>query len=51
MKGFALHTQQIFEAVAKLDCIKPYLLVGGTALSYWLALNSPVSLVKTIPLT
>lgn len=22
-----------FEAVSKLDCIKPYLLVGGTALS------------------
>ena len=33
MKGLAPHTQQIFEAVSKLDCIKPYLLVGGTALS------------------
>lgn len=33
MKGLASHTLQIFEAVSKLDCIKPYLLVGGTALS------------------
>lgn len=33
MKGLAPHTQEIFEAVSKLDCIKPYLLVGGTALS------------------
>ncbi len=33
MKGLAPHTQKIFEAVASLDCIKPYLLVGGTALS------------------
>ena len=33
MKGLAPHTQQDFEAVAKLECIKPYLLVGGTALS------------------
>lgn len=33
MKGLAPHTQRIFEAVAALDCIKPYLLVGGTALS------------------
>ena len=33
MKGLAPHTQQIFEAVAALECIKPYILVGGTALS------------------
>ena len=33
MKGLAPHTLQIFEAISKLDCIKPYLLVGGTALS------------------
>jgi predicted nucleotidyltransferase component of viral defense system len=33
VKGLAPHTQQIFEAVSKLDCIAPYLLVGGTALS------------------
>ena len=33
MKGLAPHTRQVFEAVSKLDCIKPYLLVGGAALS------------------
>lgn len=33
MKGLAPHTRQVFEAVSHLDCIKPYLLVGGTALS------------------
>ena len=33
MKGLAPHMRQVFEAVSKLDCIKPYLLVGGTALS------------------
>lgn len=33
MKGLAPHTRQVFEAVSQLECIKPYLLVGGTALS------------------
>lgn len=33
MKGLAPHTSRIFEAVSTLGCIKPYLLVGGTALS------------------
>ena len=33
MKGLAPYTQAIFEAVSNLECIKPYLLVGGTALS------------------
>lgn len=33
MKGLAPHTRQVFEAVSGLECIKPYLLVGGTALS------------------
>lgn len=33
MKGLAPHTSKIFEAVSCLECIKPYLLVGGTALS------------------
>lgn len=33
MKGLAPNTQKIFEAVSTLDCIRPYLLVGGTALS------------------
>ena len=33
MKGLAPHTSYIFETVSALECIKPYLLVGGTALS------------------
>ena len=33
MNGLAPHTRQVIEAVSRLDCIKPYLLVGGTALS------------------
>jgi predicted nucleotidyltransferase component of viral defense system len=33
VKGLAPHTQRIFESVATLECIKPYILVGGTALS------------------
>lgn len=31
--GLAPHTSKIFEAVSRLECIKPYVLVGGTALS------------------
>ncbi len=33
MKGLAPKTQQIFEAVSRIECIKPYHLVGGTALA------------------
>ncbi|WP_295729923.1 nucleotidyl transferase AbiEii/AbiGii toxin family protein [uncultured Muribaculum sp.] len=33
MKGLAPHVSRIFEAVSQLDCISPYVLVGGTALS------------------
>lgn len=33
MNGLAPHTSKLFEAVSKLECIKPYVLVGGTALS------------------
>lgn len=33
MKGLAPHIREVFEAVSQLECIKPYLLVGGTALS------------------
>ena len=33
MKGLAPHTLRVFEAVSALECIKPYFLVGGTALS------------------
>ena len=32
-KGLALKTCSIIESVSKMDCIKPYLLTGGTALS------------------
>lgn len=33
MIGLAPHTEKLFEAVTKLECIKPYVLVDGTALS------------------
>ena len=33
MKGLTPQTEKIFEAISRLDCIKPYVLVGGTALS------------------
>lgn len=33
MTALAPHTTLIFEKATKLECIKPYLLVGGTALS------------------
>lgn len=33
MNGLAPHTAAIIEAISKLECIKPYVLVGGTALS------------------
>ena len=33
MKGLAPHTSQLFDAITRLECIKPFVLVGGTALS------------------
>lgn len=33
MKGLTANTASIIEAISRLDCIKPYVLVGGTALS------------------
>lgn len=33
MNGLAKHTEKVFERISKLETIKPYLLVGGTALS------------------
>lgn len=33
MNGLAPHTSTIFNAISQLECIKPYVLVGGTALS------------------
>ena len=32
-KGLAPHTGEIIEKISRLECIKPFLLVGGTALS------------------
>ena len=33
MKGLSQHTEEIFEQVSKLECIKGYTLIGGTALA------------------
>lgn len=33
MDGLAPQTSAIFEAITRLECIKPYVLVGGTALT------------------
>lgn len=33
MKGLAENTQKIIESISQLECIKPYVMVGGTALS------------------
>ena len=41
MKGLAPQTSELFDAVTCLDCIKPFVLVGGTALS--LQLNARLS--------
>ena len=32
-KSLAPHTGKVFEAISRLECIKPFTLVGGTALS------------------
>jgi predicted nucleotidyltransferase component of viral defense system len=32
-RSLAPHTGKVFEAISRLECIKPYTLVGGTALS------------------
>lgn len=40
-KGLASHTEKIIEQISQLDCIKPFVLVGGTALS--LQLNTRLS--------
>ena len=33
LSGLAPHTSKIFDSICKLECIKSYYLVGGTALS------------------
>lgn len=37
ISGLAKRTASIIEAISKLECIKPYVLVGGTALSIQLS--------------
>lgn len=39
MKGLAPQTSEIFEKISRLECIKPFVLVGGTALSLQLNLR------------
>lgn len=33
MKGLAPHTQEVFKRISHLECLRPFVLVGGTALS------------------
>lgn len=33
MNGLAPQTSEVFERITSLECIKPFVLVGGTALS------------------
>jgi hypothetical protein len=33
IEGLSPNTDRIFHAVSQLECVKPYILVGGTALS------------------
>ena len=33
MKGLSQHTEKVFEQISKLECIKNYTLIGGTALA------------------
>ncbi|MBQ9262372.1 MAG: nucleotidyl transferase AbiEii/AbiGii toxin family protein [Prevotella sp.] len=39
MNGLAPHTSELFEKISLLECIKPFVLVGGTALSLQLNLR------------
>ena len=39
MKGLAPQTSELFEKISRLECIKPFVLVGGTALSLQLNLR------------
>ena len=47
-KGLAPQTQKIFDAITQLDCIKPFVLVGGTALSLQLGTRQSEDLDFTI---
>ena len=44
MKGLSQHTEAIFEPISKLDCIKNYTLIGGTALALQLGHRLSVDL-------
>ena len=33
MKGLSQHTEEIFKQISKLECVKSYTLIGGTALA------------------
>jgi hypothetical protein len=39
MHGLAKHTEKIFNRVSELSCLKPYTLIGGTALSLQLGMR------------
>ena len=39
MHGLAKHTEKIFKSVSELSCLKPYTLIGGTALSLQLGMR------------
>jgi len=41
MKVLASHTNELFDKISSLECIKPYILVGGTALA--IQLNARLS--------
>jgi predicted nucleotidyltransferase component of viral defense system len=41
MKALAPHTNELFDKISSLECIKPYILVGGTALA--IQLNARLS--------
>jgi hypothetical protein len=33
MKGLSQHTEEVFEQISKMECVKNYTLIGGTALA------------------
>ena len=39
MNGLAPQTSELFEKITQLECIKPFVLVGGTALALQLNLR------------
>ena len=44
MKGLAPQTSEIFEKISRLECIKPFVLVGGTHC----LCNSPIDIQEYI---